>query len=114
MQIEARDLPSRRVTARAHAPMRAGTDPALDVGQRGIIRWRTVLALQHRQGSLAMGNVALVRNLTLASLFVVPSCVTGVDSGADGDTDLDTDLAATEATLTSRTCPVETPAELAP
>jgi hypothetical protein len=62
-----------------------------------------------------MGNVALVRNLTLtlASLFVVPSCVS-VDDDAGGDNDLDTDLAAAEATLTSRICPVETPAELAP
>ena len=57
-----------------------------------------------------MENIALVRNLMLASLLVAPACVAGVDD----DGNIDDNLGVVEASLSSQYCPAGTPAELAP
>jgi hypothetical protein len=61
-----------------------------------------------------MENIALVRNLMLASLLVAPACVAEVDDDGQLDGNTDEELGVAEATLSSRDCPAGTPAALAP
>jgi hypothetical protein len=61
-----------------------------------------------------MENIALVRNLMIASLFVAPACVAEVEDDSQLDGNADEDLGVAEATLSSRDCPAGTPAALAP
>ncbi len=53
-----------------------------------------------------MSNHVLVQSFALASLLIVPACVDGVDDHAELDD--------AEATLSSLSCPADTPASIAP
>lgn len=57
-----------------------------------------------------MWNAILVRKLAVVSLFVVPSCACGVEDSGD----LPVPSGVATAAITSRVCPEDTPADLAP